>query len=697
MIKKILILFFISACCCFSGVPAENMTFKATGVFGSFPEKDIALPMIQGEQPGLFVSPGVFGGILSGRYLVSFKLKGNGYIKEIGLVNACGTGVSVDTVIASSNILGGRLHVDSSTEYRALLVIPHVSWSEGKIYIRFIGENPAVQPENAFIFETLSVNRVVDPKPIAVYLKNLPAPRIGTDTDEDIIRGLEEDGFYVVELDCAGYPKASPNLEEALVAYHISLPDSLPAILPDGVKVDYKSVFYVPAGYRIAKDIPIWNIKEYGAENVLNYVMDTYNKEIVNKYKIPKVASPDQMKDRNGMPLDYTLRMDIIYPSGSPVQKVPLLLNFSSNVPRFYPFCPQDAATEVIRRVIYPLGFLTSGYAFANTDHCYNPLARNEDRYYRHFNRYTLDKYNGVAYVTSALRFIHSVENTYNLNGRIGAMGISKASYAAVIAANVHNDTMKEASDEYGRPNPEQPWQGYPSTVNVAYAASGDGTNRIPDIVDRSTVPMITSIGKLDKFISHWPFYPSVINALTKADNIHLDMWMEELGHTYPVSGTDYVTGLNRYVLFKAFYDRFLKPDEHVNPEVFYVLPKEGTRNVRPDGTFRSLLSCDILPKDMKGISGHDLITVRFLSPMNTNTIDRYLKVINTRLKTNVKGIWRVSMKNTCFKFIPEKPLEPGTSYTISVLPGAVDLSGNKLQRRTDRTFSVSGGPVHDL
>ena len=523
-------------------------------------------------------------------------------------------------------------------------------------------------------------------KPVAFYLKNLPCPRIGTDSDKDIIKDLEADDFVVIEVDCSLFPKTSPALEDRLVEFHLQSPEFIKSHIGSDSNIDYGTIMYVPAGYRVARNIPVWNLLKYGAKNNMDKIMKSYNTDVVKKYKVKKADTPEAMVDLNGRPLDYNLYIDFIYPSGTPKQKVPLLLNFSSNAPRFYPFSPK-AEKQIAYRAVFPIGFLVSGYAFANLDHCFIPTAKRG--VYSHFKDYSLDKYNAVAYVTSSIRYIRSVADKYNLNGRIGTMGISKASYSAVIAANVHNNTMKEALPDYGAVNLNQPYQGYSSSVDVSYAASGDGTWRLPQIIDSESAPMVTSMGKHDKFVRHWDAYPVVLSHLNKVNNIHLDLWMEELGHTYPGMGDDFTTGIRRYSLIKTFFDRYLKPDEHISPEVFYILPKQNTEDVNVDGTFRTLIPDALLPKDMKDVPTDDVITVRFLSAMNLSSIKENIKIENQKTKKAVQGTWEASMKNTCFKFTPAGVLDKATTYVIKVADVTTDVNGNKLGKNAERYFAT--------
>lgn len=519
-------------------------------------------------------------------------------------------------------------------------------------------------------------------KPVVVYLQNLPGERIGTDSDEEIIRDLKADGFYVHQLDCSGFPRTSPELEEALVAFHVKSKAYLNGIFP-GDSIDHYSVLYVPAGYRVAWNIPVWNLLEHGPSNIIDAIFDSYNKDIAEKYKVRPVARPEDMVDRYGRPIDFDFCIDFIYPSGKPRKKVPLLLNFASNTPRFAPF--STSARLMAERAIFPIGFVTSGYAFANLDHCMNPLVRKS--VYGYISRYTYDNFCLVAYISAALRFIHSQKDTYNLSGEIGTMGISKASFSSVVAANPDKEKMKERSQLYGPVNPDQPHQGYPSTVTVAYAAAGQGTNLIPDLVNENYVPMVTSMGKLDPYKSHWPYYAVVQSHLNRIDHNHLAFWMEDMGHTYPVKGVDYPTGISRYVLFKRFFDYHLKPEKEV--EVLYILPKEGTNSVRTDGTFRWLMGDDILPSDMKQVSVMAPVTVRFLPEMDAKKIVNYLQVVNLKTGRKVAGTWKSSRQHTMFEFTPSVALEAGESYAVRVMKGAPDASGKQLEKTVEREFQV--------
>lgn len=524
-------------------------------------------------------------------------------------------------------------------------------------------------------------------KPLAFYLKNLPMERIGEYSDSRIIADLESDGFIVIEVDCSGYPRTSPELEDALVQFHLKCPDVYSKYETGDIAVDSDNIFYVPEGYTITRNIPVWNIKEHGADGSLERVMDTYNKVIVPEFGVDPVSDPSEMRNPDGSEINWDLCIDIIHPSGTATEKVPLLLNFSSNSPRMVPFSPLKT-TEVVYRSIFPFGFMTTGYAWANADHCYNPLARGESWVY--FDQYTLEDWNGLAAVTAYVRYLRTHLSDYNLNGKIGVMGISKASYSAVRIADVNNADGEEYFMFNGVPNTKsQPWPDGESYVDVAYAAAGNGTRRVSKYVNENTVPMITSAGAKDEY-NQWAVYPEVVRHMNDIDHIHLSLWMEELGHTYPGMGTDLATGESRYVIFKRFFDHYLKPDATSQAEVFYILPKEGATDVDTKGYSRTLAPDGMLPTAMLGISPYSPITVRFLEAYSLEEVSGKVRVTRSDSGEEVSGEWSSSMKGTQFTFTPSSLLESGATYRITVPSGMADIAGETSLSEVVREFTVS-------
>ena len=544
----------------------------------------------------------------------------------------------------------------------------------------------------ALILALLPLALAAEPalKPLAFYMKNLPCPRIGTQTDGQIRASLEADGFIVIDLDCSSFPKTSPELEDALCAFHKNAKNVYSAYENASQAVDASAVFYVPAGYTVTRNIPVWNIAEHGAEGSVQRVVETWNKEIVEMFGVAPVTSADQMYYKDGSPVDWWLRMDIVHPAGTSATKVPTLLIFSSNSPRLSPISPLNTSDQAIWKCVFPLGFMASGYAFAIADHCYNPLARTET--WKYFDRFTLDDWDGLASTTAYVRYLKSHLQEYNLNGKIGVMGISKASYSAVRIADTENASLAEYSLFNGTPNSKpQPWQGVDSRVDVAYAAAGNGTRRAGKYVTETSVPMITSAGRSDEY-GHWSVYPDVIKRMNDIDHIHLDFWMEELGHTYPGMGNDVATGERRYVLFKRFFDHYLKPDPQTSADVFLILPKENSATVDVMGQSRALPPDNYLPTSLLGLPKTAPITVRFLEEYATDEVASKVSVVSRADNTPIEGEWTASMQGTCFSFAPSAPLVRDGEYEIIVPVTLTSKAGRHPSKAAGRLFKVTLG-----
>ena len=160
-------------------------------------------------------------------------------------------------------------------------------------------------------------NSAAAKKPVVVYLKNLPGPRLGELDDETLIEGFLDQGLMVIEADYEGDPRAA-------------VPDLLPEIdlwygylfKTKNHPVDRDWIYILPAGYAIDRKVRICEIRD--------------------------------------RPVD----MDVIYPSGRS-DPVPLMLQITST---------KDSGKWINQRAYYIYGLLTTGYAGAIMD--YNGGAR---------------------------------------------------------------------------------------------------------------------------------------------------------------------------------------------------------------------------------------------------------------------------------------------------------------------------------
>lgn len=525
-----------------------------------------------------------------------------------------------------------------------------------------------------------------DRKPVVFYLQNLPYERIGTENDVTIVDSLSQN-FHVIPVDCSTFPRTSPELEERLTLFHIESPAILSEYYSQN-EIESLEIFYVPEGYMLETQIPVWSLKEHGAEGTIQRIMDTYNNEIVNKYGVTPVNNPDEMVDKQGKPIDYNMYMHIIYPSGFSQKKVPLIMNFGTLSPRQIGFNPIKPRLATIYRNIFPLGFLTTGYAWAHVDHCYNPLAR--DEVWGYFDRYSLEDWNGLSLVTAYVRYVKLKAEQFNLNKKIGVMGISKASYSAIRIANKNNAEGQEHFLFNNTANDKpQPWSGENSQVDVAWAAAGLGTMRVAKYVDFNTVPTITSAGFSDQY-GQWPIYPEVVRRFSDLDINHLNFWMEDLGHDYPGMGVDLTTGENRYQLFKKYFDNFLKPSTIGSLKPLYIYPKINAQEVNNSGHSRILPHDGVLPTNMLGVSPYAPITIRFLSEINPLLVEQHVKIVHKTTGQAINGNWTAKTGNTVFEFEPEKKLVYEETYQIILSENLENVHGQKIEEEIVREFTVS-------
>jgi pectinesterase len=207
-----------------------------------------------------------------------------------------------------------------------------------------------------------------------IYLKNLATPRVGTDSDETIVRNFREQGFLVVTLDFANHTNARmPFINRDLGR----LRDDIRAKKFLGeYKLDEAHIFIVPEGCRLERNVPFY---------------------------------------RDGA---RTLAMDIIYPS-KPNKPVGALIEFScDNQNRF-----GNTSLSICSDTLLD-AFATEGYAVAMADH---PVAAPYKG---------LDPMPDCARkIKAAVRALRAEGEALGLNGKIAPIGFSRGSGMALMLA----------------------------------------------------------------------------------------------------------------------------------------------------------------------------------------------------------------------------------------------------------------------
>ena len=124
------------------------------------------------------------------------------------------------------------------------------------------------------------------PKPVVVYLKDLPIPRIGREPDETLIAGFLDQGMIVIVADYENDPKAvAPDLLLDIDDWYGYLFETKP------YGVDPAWIYILPAGYTIDRNVPICDVRT------------------------------------------HRVCMDVLYPSGD-AERVPAVLQITSSKPQ---------------------------------------------------------------------------------------------------------------------------------------------------------------------------------------------------------------------------------------------------------------------------------------------------------------------------------------------------------------------------
>ncbi|MEM7009869.1 MAG: prolyl oligopeptidase family serine peptidase [Verrucomicrobiota bacterium] len=159
-------------------------------------------------------------------------------------------------------------------------------------------------------------------RPVVVYLKGLPTPRIGTVDDATLTQGFLDDGMIVIEADYESDRRArAPELLPEIDNWYGFLGETT------DLPIDTNWIYVLPAGYTIDRKV---------------YICDINTK---------------------------TVEMDVFHPAGLNVRPVPLMLQISSL---------KDQNLWINQRAYYVYGLLTHGYAGAVMEHLGNGTPKSD-------------------------------------------------------------------------------------------------------------------------------------------------------------------------------------------------------------------------------------------------------------------------------------------------------------------------------
>lgn len=504
---------------------------------------------------------------------------------------------------------------------------------------------------------------------VIVYLKNKAWERIGQESDESILSDYIRKGFIVITADYNNDARAvSPAFDKDLSqlfrgVYGYQTPSFLEGL---NLRPAEYRCFFLPEGYRVATNLVYWEIDKHGVHGTLDYILKSYNEDIVPKVPgLKKASTPSEMVDLDGKPFDFKIKMDIVYPSQAK-KKLPVMFLSETQASRNPNGQPKGYVPHLA-------GFTTRGYVYAVIGHCFNPCVT----HFFHFSKFTLDHENGYACYTAAIRYLNAHAGKYNMDTRhIGGIGYSKGQYAITRLSdpNHRNDTSevrKFKGYPDGTPQP-QPWPGYPSKISAGMQGMGMGLFE-PEYITTDYAPTLIVCGEKERDVISKQGHPKFVQTLEEKDANHLNLFMQGLEHELPY-GYDQRMGVDRYKLVHDFFDRYLKPDEKLPPVALVVSPRDAQQDVSPT----------------------QALYVHFAPVIDERTVLEKNGIRIIRLKDNkeIDGDWKVSHGGTRFTYVPHAPLEENQQYEIAITSKIRNKAGTKLKDEKAVRFEVAATAI---
>lgn len=412
----------------------------------------------------------------------------------------------------------------------------------------------------------------------------------------------------------------------------------------------------IPEGFVETKDIVFFEMDSQGSKGIIEKVISDYNTDIVGK--VPRytkeATSKEDVLDREGNPLDWDLRMDIIHPA-TPSEPRPVFFVVATQITRNMP-----------RHTPFQQIFAKKGYITVIIDHAWSPIDRLLEN---NAANYSLETLTGVKAYTAAIRYLRANAEKYSIDpDRIGGLGHSKGSYAI---ARLSDPTISHESRERNNkinPMGPQPNTQYASNIQVGYQSMGNGTRGSRTYVKDNYPPTITAVGKYDSY-NHWEVWPDVVTAYAEDRNANwLGIPMLDRGHDM-ATGIQPDLGYVREEVVEKFFSSYLEPE--LPPNVLYVAPFNG-------------------PKKENTIKADQPVIVHFSPQMDAESVKNAVKVFDTDSNQEVKGNWKATRKDTYFLFTPETGSFAGKNYKVFIGADVNSIHGIPLGIPVEHTFSIN-------
>ena len=544
-------------------------------------------------------------------------------------------------------------------------------------------------PEDFFFpFDITTYYRTTDKTPVGaiLYVIGHMIPRVGTESDVDIINDYLDEGYVVSVVDFLDNENTvNPYIDAAvgLLRYEYAMKNKfIGDLYHDDLKYD---TFVLPAGYRMVRNIEYFDVPKQAAEGTLEYIVTCYNKaatkNTINNSDTgvtwAKAETLDDVIMPNGLPINdvesgnydkfLKYRLDIYYPS-NPDAEIPLFVLASSSDKR-----AQFNSTSVFDRLQGP-GSLFRGYALAVYDHEYTSFMLGRDSW-GHIDSagFTLQSANGVKTHTAAIRCLKYYAEDYGYSNEIiGVMGHSKSSYVVTLSGNdpySFYESSPYTGYNRGASYGDQPHLTYrdgtpiSSDITCVYHSMGAGSINRRHFLTSSNIPTFIACGVKDNANpAPRDYWEEEFNDYQALGIPFAGVYMPEVGHSYPPYVVDTIYGYNYYNTFWAFFDYYLKGEA---PQVMYT-------GIEVDGT---------VDTDDKGLF------IYFSAPITEWSLLKSVSVKDANGR-EVEGTWLADCGNTRWIFNSDD-LVPGQQYTLTLKDTAADINGTVIKEGFVKSFTV--------
>lgn len=440
--------------------------------------------------------------------------------------------------------------------------------------------------------------------PVIEYIVGTQRERVGLEDDLSILTDLIEE-YIVVVVDYQGAPEARGLALEAsiqavrrrIMNYSLTFEDR--KVLREGDN------WVLPAGCRLKRHIPYFDIREHAPLGTLDYIVKIWNEDFTEvrgnvpitfpdgTVKLVRDIHPTKVEEclrPNGEPIELKLHLDVIYPS-KPKEgtRCPVIVEAVSR---------QSTTGNWIMPSSpgYITEFLYRGYAVMLFEHAYIPMARRDHYGYfpdgPSYKNESCDRHHGLGFqagirsscaAVRLLRYLIRTDSDLQAldEGALGMICISKTGYNYALGIT-HPENLTEKrflAPHHGEcaEGVEQPYLTYPdgtpipSNVQAMYSVSGSGSY----FAREDMCPVLTTVGEEESALS---FYRSLLENGMQYNTETLYYTIPGLGHSHAL-GYDPKYRLDMYGMVIDFMDTHLMRD---HGECAYISPADNA-TIRED------------------------------------------------------------------------------------------------------------------